>query len=76
MHEGQDAVAGAFLPQIEFELSRLAREAAERAAPAVRVAKEEIAKHFEDIEEAAAAEAMAKEAVAEAVAEAAAEMAA
>ena len=76
MHEGQDAVAGAFLPQIEFELSRLAREAAERVAPAVRVAKEEIAKHFEDIEEAAAAEAMAKEAVAEAVAEAAAEAAA
>ena len=76
VHEGQDAVAGAFLPQIEFELSRLAREAVERVAPAVRVAKEEIAKHFEDIEEAAAAEAMAKEAVAEAVAEAAAEMAA
>ena len=76
MHEGQDAVAGAFLPQIEFELSRLAREAVERVAPAVRVAKEEIAKHFEDIEEAAAAEAMAKEAVAEAVAEAAAEAAA
>ena len=76
MHEGQDAVAGAFLPQIEFELSRLAREAAERVAPAVRVAKEEIAKHFEDIEEAAAAEAMAKEAAAEAVAEAAAEAAA
>ena len=68
MHEGEDTrkvpIAGVFLPQIEFELSRLAREAAERVAPAVRAAKEEIAKHFEDIEEAAAAEAKARVAAA------------
>ena len=68
MHEGEDTrkvpIAGVFLPQFEFELSRLAREAAERVAPAVRAAKEEIAKHFEDIEEAAAAEAKARVAAA------------